>query len=135
MFILPWQLIDCELPFLLLSWCACFFSCSIWAFFSGTQNVQCTTQSGSGSGEKRQWNWKIIPRYYICKKTEEDVRGFDYLCMRYMKFAWIISFSFVYIFGVAVEKNWSAEKKELKNFVRVKSKAWQTLSNWSYVKN
>lgn len=66
---------------------------------------------------------------------EEDVRGFDYLCMRYMKFAWIISFSFVYIFGVAVEKNWSAEKKELKNFVRVKSKAWQTLSNWSYVKN
>lgn len=54
---------------------------------------------------------------------EECVRFFDYLCMRYMKFACIISFLFVYIFNVAIEKDWGAEKQQLKNFVRVKSEA------------
>ena len=54
---------------------------------------------------------------------EEGVSFFDYLCMRYMKFACIISFLFVYIFSVAIEKDWRVERQQLKNFVRVKSKA------------
>lgn len=53
----------------------------------------------------------------------EGVRFFDYLCLRYMKFACIISFLFVYIFSVAIEKDWRAEKQQLTNFVRVKCKA------------
>jgi len=51
------------------------------------------------------------------------VRFFGYLCMRYMKFACIISSLFVYVFNVAIEKDWRAEKQQLKNFVRVESKA------------
>lgn len=54
---------------------------------------------------------------------EEGVRFFDYLCTRYMKFACIISFLFLYVFNVAIEKDRRAEKQQLKNFVRVKSKA------------
>lgn len=54
------------------------------------------------------------------KWKKGGVRFFDYLCLRYMKFACIISFLFVYIFSVVIEKDWRAEKQQLTNFVRVK---------------
>lgn len=57
LFMLPWQSIDYELPFILLSWFACCAepsvchllvkgsSWSAWPFILGTKNTQCVTQN------------------------------------------------------------------------------------------